>query len=70
MTPVMLRLEPVPVIQAPLPYFGVNYPLNESGGSGVRVSGLLVTPPNETKTVAPDWPGRRHPAGQQYALHR
>ncbi|MGW2780139.1 DUF4232 domain-containing protein [Streptomyces populi] len=37
--------------------FGINYPLNKTGGSGVRVTGLLVTPPNETRTVTLDWPG-------------
>ncbi|WP_328444156.1 DUF4232 domain-containing protein [Streptomyces sp. NBC_00386] len=37
--------------------FGITYPLNESGGSGVRITGLLVTPPNETKTVTLAWPG-------------
>ncbi|MFI1768157.1 DUF4232 domain-containing protein [Streptomyces sp. NPDC020800] len=37
--------------------FGISYPVNKSGGSGVRVTGLLVTPPNETKTVALPWPG-------------
>ncbi|MDT0465417.1 DUF4232 domain-containing protein [Streptomyces gibsoniae] len=37
--------------------FGINYPINKSGGSGVRVTGLLVTPPDETKTVTLDWPG-------------
>ncbi|MFI0965879.1 DUF4232 domain-containing protein [Streptomyces sp. NPDC021080] len=37
--------------------FGITYPLNKSGGSGVRITGLLVTPPNETKTVTLDWPG-------------
>ncbi|MGD1216971.1 DUF4232 domain-containing protein [Streptomyces krungchingensis] len=37
--------------------FGINYPINTSGGSGVRVTGLLVTPPDETKTVTLDWPG-------------
>ncbi|MFJ9968051.1 DUF4232 domain-containing protein [Streptomyces avermitilis] len=37
--------------------FGINYPVNKSGGSGVRVTGLLVTPPDETKTVTLDWPG-------------
>ncbi|MEU3464982.1 DUF4232 domain-containing protein [Streptomyces sp. NPDC006733] len=37
--------------------FGINYPINASGGSGVRVTGLLVTPPNETKTVSLAWPG-------------
>ncbi|MFJ7967807.1 DUF4232 domain-containing protein [Streptomyces sp. NPDC096324] len=37
--------------------FAVTYPLNKSGGSGVRITGLLVTPPNETKTVTLDWPG-------------
>ncbi|MCF3103003.1 DUF4232 domain-containing protein [Streptomyces roseoverticillatus] len=38
-------------------FFGINYPVNKSGGSGVRVTGLLVTPPNETKTVTLPWPG-------------
>ncbi|MFJ6465296.1 DUF4232 domain-containing protein [Streptomyces sp. NPDC091387] len=38
--------------------FAVNYPLNESGGSGVRITGLVVTPPNETKSVTLAWPGR------------
>ncbi|WP_330461507.1 DUF4232 domain-containing protein [Streptomyces sp. NBC_00820] len=37
--------------------FGINYPVNRSGGSGVRVTALLVTPPNETKTVTLPWPG-------------
>jgi hypothetical protein len=37
--------------------FGINYPLNTSGGSGVRVTGLVVTPPGETKSVTLDWPG-------------
>lgn len=37
--------------------FGINYPLNTSGGSGVRVTGLLVTPPDETKSVTLRWPG-------------
>ncbi|MFI6150802.1 DUF4232 domain-containing protein [Streptomyces sp. NPDC051109] len=37
--------------------FGINYPINTSGGSGVRVTGLLVTPPDETKSVTLDWPG-------------
>ncbi|MER5275361.1 DUF4232 domain-containing protein [Streptomyces sp. NPDC002809] len=38
--------------------FYVSYPLNESGGSGVRITGLVVTPPNETKSVTLDWPGQ------------
>ncbi|MFK0050498.1 DUF4232 domain-containing protein [Streptomyces sp. NPDC090741] len=37
--------------------FGINYPINDSGGSGVRITGLLVTPPDETKSVTLDWPG-------------
>lgn len=37
--------------------FSVTYPVNDSGGSGVRVTGLVVTPPNETKSVTLDWPG-------------
>ncbi|MFD7082413.1 DUF4232 domain-containing protein [Streptomyces sp. NPDC059918] len=37
--------------------FGINYPMNTSGGSGVRITGLVVTPPDETKPVTLDWPG-------------
>ncbi|MCK8679396.1 DUF4232 domain-containing protein [Streptomyces lichenis] len=37
--------------------FAVSYPKNDSGGSGVRVTGLVVTPPDETKSVTLDWPG-------------
>ncbi|MFH8789216.1 DUF4232 domain-containing protein [Streptomyces roseoverticillatus] len=37
--------------------FSINYPINKSGGSGVRITTLLVTPPNETKTVTLRWPG-------------
>ncbi|MFF4852113.1 DUF4232 domain-containing protein [Streptomyces sp. NPDC001194] len=37
--------------------FGVSYPLNTSGGSGVRITGLVVTPPDETKSVTLAWPG-------------
>ncbi|MEU7584504.1 DUF4232 domain-containing protein [Streptomyces sp. NPDC041068] len=36
--------------------FNILFPLNNSGGSGVRVTKILVTPPNETKTVTIDWP--------------
>lgn len=37
--------------------FPINYPLNKSGGSGVRITGLVVTPPDETKSVTLTWPG-------------
>ncbi|MEV8405321.1 DUF4232 domain-containing protein [Streptomyces niveus] len=37
-------------------FFGVTYPMNDSGGSGVSVSALLVTPPNETKSFSVEWP--------------
>lgn len=37
--------------------FGITYPLNETGGSGVKIEGLVVTPPNETKPVTLTWPG-------------
>lgn len=37
--------------------FSVSYPANDTGGSGVRVTKLVVTPPNETKPVTLDWPG-------------
>ncbi|MBO0654397.1 DUF4232 domain-containing protein [Streptomyces triculaminicus] len=38
-------------------FFGISYPFNTSGGSGVRITGLLVTPPSETKSVSLPWPG-------------
>ncbi|MFH8445470.1 DUF4232 domain-containing protein [Streptomyces sp. NPDC018026] len=37
--------------------FGITYPINDTGGSGVRITGLVVTPPDETKSVTLDWPG-------------
>ncbi|WP_406282023.1 DUF4232 domain-containing protein [Embleya sp. NBC_00896] len=37
--------------------FGITYPTNDTGGSGVRITGLKVTPPGETKTVTLRWPG-------------
>ncbi|MER6631603.1 DUF4232 domain-containing protein [Streptomyces sp. NPDC000987] len=37
--------------------FAVTYPVNHSGGSGVRITGLVVTPPDETKSVSLGWPG-------------
>ncbi|MFF6811569.1 DUF4232 domain-containing protein [Streptomyces sp. NPDC012403] len=37
--------------------FGITYPVNDSGGSGIRITGLVVTPPDETKSVTLDWPG-------------
>ncbi|MFG3155494.1 DUF4232 domain-containing protein [Streptomyces sp. NPDC048219] len=37
--------------------FTVSYPVNDSGGSGVRVTALVVTPPGETKSVTLEWPG-------------
>ncbi|WP_369218245.1 DUF4232 domain-containing protein, partial [Streptomyces flavofungini] len=36
--------------------FNITFPVNNSGGSGIRVTKLLVTPPNETKTVTIAWP--------------
>ncbi|MER0244328.1 DUF4232 domain-containing protein [Streptomyces sp. HSW2009] len=38
-------------------FVGIHYPFDTSGGSGVRVTGLVVTPPNETKSVTLAWPG-------------
>ncbi|MFD6436862.1 DUF4232 domain-containing protein [Streptomyces venezuelae] len=42
--------------------FNITFPINNSGGSGVRVSKILVTPPNETKTVTIAWPAGTLPA--------
>lgn len=36
--------------------FNITFPYNNSGGSGVRITKLVVTPPNETKHVTLDWP--------------
>lgn len=38
-------------------YFGIFYTANESGGSGVKIKGLVVTPPDEKKSVTLKWPG-------------
>ncbi|MET8981298.1 DUF4232 domain-containing protein [Streptomyces sp. NPDC004539] len=38
-------------------YFPITYPRNDTGGSGVRITGLLVTAPNDTRTVSLAWPG-------------
>ncbi|MGW4381000.1 DUF4232 domain-containing protein [Kitasatospora sp. NPDC004531] len=38
-------------------WFGISYPANDSGGSGVRITGLVVTPPDETQPVTLPWPG-------------
>lgn len=38
-------------------FFNVSYPKNDSGGSGVKVTGLVVTPPGETKSFSTEWPG-------------
>ncbi|MFJ3791363.1 DUF4232 domain-containing protein [Kitasatospora sp. NPDC090091] len=51
-----------PVVEGVVPngkstYFGISYPANTSGGSGVRITGLVVTPPDETQSVTLPWPG-------------
>ncbi|MET7487568.1 DUF4232 domain-containing protein [Streptomyces sp. NPDC005538] len=38
-------------------YFPISYPINNTGGSGVRITGLVVTPPDETNSVTLAWPG-------------
>ncbi|ATL29564.1 DUF4232 domain-containing protein [Streptomyces formicae] len=37
--------------------FGITYPAHDAGGSGIHVTGLVVTPPHETESVTLDWPG-------------
>ncbi|GCD92977.1 DUF4232 domain-containing protein [Embleya hyalina] len=38
--------------------FGINYPKETMGeASGLRITGLVVTPPDETKSVTLNWPG-------------
>lgn len=35
----------------------VEYPANNSGGTGVGITSMVVTPPNETHPVTVSWPG-------------
>ncbi|GAA4968937.1 DUF4232 domain-containing protein [Yinghuangia aomiensis] len=38
--------------------FTISYPVETMGeASGLRITGLVVTPPDETKSVTIDWPG-------------
>ncbi|MFJ2774829.1 DUF4232 domain-containing protein [Streptomyces sp. NPDC087300] len=37
--------------------FGITYPAGDADGSGVQVTDLVVTPPDETESVTLDWPG-------------
>ncbi|GCD93027.1 DUF4232 domain-containing protein [Embleya hyalina] len=37
--------------------FGVTYPSGATGDFGVKITGLEVTPPGETKTITLNWPG-------------
>ncbi|MEU1329833.1 DUF4232 domain-containing protein [Streptomyces sp. NPDC005865] len=41
--------------------FNITFPANTSGGSGIRITNILVTPPNETKTVTVSWPAGTMP---------
>ncbi|MEV7728761.1 DUF4232 domain-containing protein [Streptomyces sp. NPDC087917] len=50
------KTEPSILKKATSVSFGVTYPFNTSG-SGVRITGLVVTPPGETKSVTLAWPG-------------
>ncbi|MEV0450932.1 DUF4232 domain-containing protein [Streptomyces sp. NPDC050600] len=36
--------------------FNITFPVNNSGGSGVKLTDIVVTPPNETKHVTLKWP--------------
>jgi Protein of unknown function (DUF4232) len=35
----------------------IEYPANDSGGTGVSITSMVVTPPNETHPVTIQWPG-------------
>ncbi|MBM7171394.1 DUF4232 domain-containing protein [Streptomyces sp. G44] len=55
--------------------FNITFPVNNNGGSGVRIAKILVTPPNETKTVTIAWPagslpvsGEGTPSGPKLAI--
>ncbi|QNS02209.1 DUF4232 domain-containing protein [Streptomyces xanthii] len=36
--------------------FNVTFPVNNTGGSGVKLTDMVVTPPNETQPVTLKWP--------------
>ncbi|MEU9200600.1 DUF4232 domain-containing protein [Streptomyces sp. NPDC048332] len=36
--------------------FNITFPVNNSGGSGVRLTDMVVTPPNETEPFTLTWP--------------
>ncbi|MFJ9690634.1 DUF4232 domain-containing protein [Kitasatospora sp. NPDC101183] len=38
-------------------FFGITYPNNNSGGTGVRITKLVVSPPGDPKSVTLPWPG-------------
>ncbi|MFG2848723.1 DUF4232 domain-containing protein [Kitasatospora sp. NPDC048296] len=38
-------------------FFGITYPNNTSGGSGVRITRLVISPPGDPKSVSLPWPG-------------
>ncbi|MFE1406626.1 DUF4232 domain-containing protein [Streptomyces sp. NPDC058770] len=42
--------------------FNIYFPVNNSGGSGIRPTEIVVTPPNETKSVTVSWPAGSLPA--------
>ncbi|WP_128381230.1 DUF4232 domain-containing protein [Streptomyces cavernae] len=44
--------------------FNITFPYNNSGGSGVQVTNIVVTPPNETKSVTLKWPAGTLPVGE------
>lgn len=46
--------------------FNIYFPVNNTGGSGVRPTKIVITPPNETKSVTVSWPAGR-PAGSLLA---
>ncbi|MGW9210625.1 DUF4232 domain-containing protein [Embleya sp. NPDC055664] len=37
--------------------FGITYPSGATGPYGVKITGIEVTPPGETKTITLNWPG-------------
>ncbi|MFD4634611.1 DUF4232 domain-containing protein [Streptomyces sp. NPDC058284] len=44
--------------------FNITFAINNTGGSGVRIAKILVTPPNETKTVTIAWPAGTLPVSE------
>ncbi|MFJ6516778.1 DUF4232 domain-containing protein [Streptomyces filamentosus] len=50
--------QPVPQVlkEGEIAAFNITFPVNDSGGTGVKLTDMVVTPPNETEPFTLTWP--------------